>query len=77
MKSIIFRIACLKGSVDYQLPYEEYLSRNETNENRIVDILHRVVVQEHKRPILHRTTTMNSVRANFSLIGNRIFSLSV
>lgn len=61
--------------MDYKLPYEEYLNRNETNENRILDILHRNVVQEHKRPILHRTENMNTVRsfpflfAFFSLIG--------
>lgn len=52
--------------VDYQLPYEEYVQRNETNENRILDVLHRVIVGEHKRPILHRTNTMNSVRFSFS-----------
>ncbi len=34
---------------------------NETNENKILDTLHRVVVHDRKRPIIHRTTNMNSV----------------
>ncbi len=34
---------------------------NETNENKILDTLHRVVVHERKRPIIHRTVNMNPV----------------
>jgi len=48
-------------TVDYQLPYEEYIHMNETNENKILDTLHRVVVHDRKRPIIHQTTNMNSV----------------
>ncbi|CAF1316062.1 unnamed protein product [Adineta ricciae] len=48
------------SSVDYQLPYSEYLSLNETNQNRIIEILHRVVVSEKKRPVIHYTSNVNS-----------------
>ncbi|CAF1110105.1 unnamed protein product [Adineta steineri] len=47
-------------SIDYQLPYAEYVKINETNENKILDILHQVVVNERKRPAIHRTANMNS-----------------
>jgi hypothetical protein len=47
--------------VNYRLPYEDDLSTSETNENRILDILYRVVVNERKRPKLHRVLDMNSV----------------
>ncbi|CAF2521700.1 unnamed protein product [Rotaria sp. Silwood2] len=47
-------------SIDYQLPYAEYINTNEMNENKILDTLHRIVVNERKRPIIHRTTNMNS-----------------
>ncbi|CAF1022569.1 unnamed protein product [Adineta steineri] len=47
-------------SIDYQLPYAEYVKTNETNENKILDILHQVVVNERKRPAIHRTANMNS-----------------
>lgn len=50
------------ASVEYQLPYEEYVPIHEKNENKILDILHRVIACERKRPVLHRTTTINSVR---------------
>ncbi|CAF4612909.1 unnamed protein product [Rotaria sp. Silwood1] len=47
-------------SIDYQLPYAEYINTNEMNENKILDTLHRIVVNERKRPIIHRTINMNS-----------------
>ncbi|CAF2780279.1 unnamed protein product [Rotaria sp. Silwood2] len=47
-------------SIGYQLPYAEYINTNEMNENKILDTLHRIVVNERKRPIIHRTTNMNS-----------------
>ena len=50
-----------EGSVEYQLPYAEYVNANETNDNRILDTLYRVVVNERKRPIIHRTTTLQPV----------------
>lgn len=51
----------LEGSVEYQLPFAEYVSASETNDNRILDTLYRVVVNERKRPIIHRTTTLQPV----------------
>lgn len=59
--------------MDYQLPYQEYLSIDEKNEHRILDILHRVIVHERKRPILHRTTTLNPVRSLLSLHSPLLF----
>jgi hypothetical protein len=53
--------AFLQASVEYQLPYAEYVSANDTNDNRILDTLHRIVVNERKRPILHRTATLQPV----------------
>lgn len=35
---------------------------NEINENKTLDTLHRIVVNERKRPMMHRTTNMNLVR---------------
>ncbi|CAM4924379.1 unnamed protein product [Rotaria socialis] len=46
--------------LEYQLPYTEYVSMNEINENKILDTLHRIVVNEKIRPIIHRTDSMHS-----------------
>lgn len=55
---------CCLDPIEHQLPYVEYVKpEEENNENRILDKLHRIVVNERKRPILHRTTEMNSVKS--------------
>ena len=56
------------ASVDYQLPYAEYLSLNETNQNRVIEILHRVVVNEKKRPVIHYPSNVNSVCCVMSVL---------
>ncbi len=60
MWEIVTQCYDYSSTVDYQLPYEEYIQSNETNENKILDTLHRVVVNERKRPVINRTATINS-----------------
>ncbi|UJR10503.1 hypothetical protein I4U23_014706 [Adineta vaga] len=48
------------NDIEYQLPYAEYINSNELNDNRILEILHRVVVNDRKRPVIHYTPNMNS-----------------
>lgn len=50
---------------------------NETNENKILDTLHRIVVHDRKRPVIHRTTNINSVYSRLILLQKIIFFLFV